>query len=289
MKTQRNSLILRGDEPDGSLEYLIEAVIEVPDPVQRLGEPFLIAKYQGMFERRVKAGQCFHRPYLGCREYPCDFEWAAGAEPAPITEPFGMIFRDFDFSPVWKHWPAGAVRPQTWRRGNQTIAPVPQRGFVRGRLSTAGSPFRRNSTPTPERVRPVIDELLKIAELQGITGCELERSRAIHWLIDLNLEGRPLQLSPTTAFSKVSRSGMGESRGKQFPTPRLYHMQILGGEIKSVCTNQHNWLPDFLVGPAAEIFPDGIDGNRSDRDWKEARDLAACLQGTGKSDATTES
>lgn len=114
----------------------------------------------------------------------------------------------------------------------------------------------------------MIDELLKIAELQGLTGREPERSRAIHWLIDLSVEGRPLQLSPTTALSKVGRSGMGESRGKQFPTPRLYHMQILGGEIKSVCTNQHNWLPDFLVGPAAEIFPDGIDGNRSDRDWK---------------------
>ena len=115
VKTQRNSLILRGEEPDGHLEYLIEAAIEVPDPVQRLGEPFLIAKYQGMFERRVKAGQCFHRPYLGCREYPCDFEWAEGAAPAPISESFGMIFRDFDFSPVWDHWPAGAARPQSWK------------------------------------------------------------------------------------------------------------------------------------------------------------------------------
>jgi CRISPR-associated protein Cas5d len=121
VKTQRNSLILR------NVEYLIEAVIEVPGSARRPGEPFLIAKYQGMFERRVTAGQCFHRPYLGCREYPCDFEWAAGSEPAPITESFGMIFREFDFSPVWKHWPAGAVRPQTW---NQAVAPLPQRGFL---------------------------------------------------------------------------------------------------------------------------------------------------------------
>jgi CRISPR-associated protein Cas5d len=31
------------------------------------------AKYAAMFERRAKKGQCFHRPYLGCREFPCDF------------------------------------------------------------------------------------------------------------------------------------------------------------------------------------------------------------------------
>ena len=31
------------------------------------------AKYAAMFERRARKGQCFHRPYLGCREFSCDF------------------------------------------------------------------------------------------------------------------------------------------------------------------------------------------------------------------------
>lgn len=31
------------------------------------------AKYAAMFERRAKKGQCFHRPYLGCREFACFF------------------------------------------------------------------------------------------------------------------------------------------------------------------------------------------------------------------------
>ena len=31
------------------------------------------AKYAAMFERRAKKGQCFHRPYLGCREFACYF------------------------------------------------------------------------------------------------------------------------------------------------------------------------------------------------------------------------
>jgi CRISPR-associated protein Cas5d len=31
------------------------------------------AKYAAMFERRSKIGQYFHHPYLGCREFACDF------------------------------------------------------------------------------------------------------------------------------------------------------------------------------------------------------------------------
>jgi CRISPR-associated protein Cas5d len=127
VKTQRNSLILRGDR---YLEYLIEAVIEVPDPVRRSGEEFLIAKYQGMFELRVKAGQCFHRPYLGCREYPCDFEWAADTEPTPMVERFGMMFRGFDFDPVWDIWPPDIQRPTRWESNGRPVTPIPKPGFL---------------------------------------------------------------------------------------------------------------------------------------------------------------
>jgi CRISPR-associated protein Cas5d len=122
-RTQRHSLILK------DVEYLIEAAIEVPDPVRHLGEPFLIAKYQQMFERRVKAGQCFHRPYFGCREFPCDFEWAAEAKPTPMTEPFGMMFRDFDFDPVWDFWPSNWSRPTSWQKNGRPVTPQPKAGF----------------------------------------------------------------------------------------------------------------------------------------------------------------
>ncbi len=30
-------------------------------------------KYNAMFERRAKKGQCFNQPYLGCREFSCAF------------------------------------------------------------------------------------------------------------------------------------------------------------------------------------------------------------------------
>jgi len=41
------------------------------------------AKYAAMFERRAKKGQCFHRPYLGCREFACDFRLVDNATPLP--------------------------------------------------------------------------------------------------------------------------------------------------------------------------------------------------------------
>ncbi|MFZ5760558.1 MAG: type I-C CRISPR-associated protein Cas8c/Csd1 [Thermodesulfobacteriota bacterium] len=118
-------------------------------------------------------------------------------------------------------------------------------------------------------------ELLHVASLQGLTGKEHFRSRPIHWIIDLTENGEPLAFSPT-----VSTDG---SRGKKFHCAKNYHMQFKGGKLQGVCTNQSNWLPDFLVGPVDEIFPRGADGkslvafNKRRETWRliqsAARDL----------------
>jgi CRISPR-associated protein Cas5d len=46
------------------------------------------AKYAAIFERRAKKGQCFHRPYLGCREFACSFNLVTDqtdiSKPIPI-------------------------------------------------------------------------------------------------------------------------------------------------------------------------------------------------------------
>ncbi len=123
-RTQRHSLILK------EVEYLIEGAIEVTG-APRVSDEFLIAKYQGMFERRVHGGQCYHRPYLGCREFPCSFEWAENAEPVGaggtrLTKSYGVMFRDFDFEPIWQCWPTGAPRPVKWESGGVPVAPAPQ-------------------------------------------------------------------------------------------------------------------------------------------------------------------
>ncbi|MCL6591668.1 MAG: type I-C CRISPR-associated protein Cas5c [Firmicutes bacterium] len=59
------------------------------------------AKYAAMFERRAKKGQCFHRPYLGCREFACDFRLVDPGEdlapPINETRDLGFMLYDLDF------------------------------------------------------------------------------------------------------------------------------------------------------------------------------------------------
>lgn len=62
------------------------------------------AKYAAMFERRTKKGQCFHRPYLGCREFPCFFSLVDEAMleqgPEPIVDSYdlGWMLYDLDYA-----------------------------------------------------------------------------------------------------------------------------------------------------------------------------------------------
>jgi CRISPR-associated protein Cas5d len=59
------------------------------------------AKYAAMFERRARKGQCFHRPYLGCREFACDFKLVdPKVEPAVLideTRDLGFMLYDMDY------------------------------------------------------------------------------------------------------------------------------------------------------------------------------------------------
>jgi CRISPR-associated protein Cas5d len=51
-----------------------------------------VAKYRDQFRRRVQRGQCFQRPYLGCREFAADFGAPDRAEkPIPITDDLGRM------------------------------------------------------------------------------------------------------------------------------------------------------------------------------------------------------
>lgn len=61
------------------------------------------AKYAAMFERRAGKGQCFHRPYLGCREFACDFQLIKNPNENPIspieeTRDLGFMLYDLDHS-----------------------------------------------------------------------------------------------------------------------------------------------------------------------------------------------
>ncbi len=60
-------------------------------------------KYNAMFERRARKGQCFNRPYLGCREFSCMFRFIdePGKEelkPIVETRDLGFMLYDLDFT-----------------------------------------------------------------------------------------------------------------------------------------------------------------------------------------------
>ncbi len=62
-------------------------------------------KYNAMFERRARKGQCFNQPYLGCREFSCMFKLVEDAvressRPVDETRELGFMLYDMDFTDV---------------------------------------------------------------------------------------------------------------------------------------------------------------------------------------------
>ncbi len=60
------------------------------------------AKFHEMFLRRAAKGQCINQPYLGCREFACDFRLVAdpviGAPAINETRDLGWMLYDMDFA-----------------------------------------------------------------------------------------------------------------------------------------------------------------------------------------------
>lgn len=93
-RTQRSSVLLR------DVDYVITAE-PIPRPHVAHEDP---QKYRAQFLRRVERGQCFHRPYLGIREYAATFEPPGSYE---------RISQSFDIGPMILgiFTPDGAVDP----------------------------------------------------------------------------------------------------------------------------------------------------------------------------------
>ena len=73
-RQQRAGLFLR------DVSYVIHAHFEMTD---RAGPEDTVIKHREMFLRRAEKGQCFHRPYLGCREFAANFTLLTPDEPVP--------------------------------------------------------------------------------------------------------------------------------------------------------------------------------------------------------------
>ena len=88
-RQQRASMVLK------DVDYIIEAHFELTGSDN--SDP---GKHLAIFERRVKKGQCFHRPYFGCREFPVNFEWCDKIQKSLFTgeKDLGYMLHDIDFN-----------------------------------------------------------------------------------------------------------------------------------------------------------------------------------------------
>lgn len=91
-RQQRAAMLLR------DVAYIIEAHFELaPDEDNE-------AKHLDQFNRRARTGQCYTRPYLGCREFAADFALIEPGQPLPEADEevagerdLGWMLHDIDF------------------------------------------------------------------------------------------------------------------------------------------------------------------------------------------------
>ncbi len=92
-RQQRAGLFLR------DVAYVIHARFAMTD---RAGPQDNVTKFEQMFIRRASNGQCFHRPYFGCREFPVHFEFiprdAERSATIGETRDLGWMLYDMDYS-----------------------------------------------------------------------------------------------------------------------------------------------------------------------------------------------
>lgn len=96
-RQQRNTLYLK------DVDYLVDAHFElVPE---RAGESDTEAKHYNIALRRLRRGQCFNQPYMGCREFPAQVELVEVGDPIPRsyyaneeTHDLGYMLYDMAFA-----------------------------------------------------------------------------------------------------------------------------------------------------------------------------------------------
>ncbi|MBP2651263.1 MAG: cas5d [Firmicutes bacterium] len=84
------------------LAVLAECWADAQEQTELMRRDETPAKYAAMFERRANKGQCFHRPYLGCREFACAFRLVDPqeelAKSIDETRDLGLMLYDMNFA-----------------------------------------------------------------------------------------------------------------------------------------------------------------------------------------------
>lgn len=94
-RQQRAGLLLR------DVRYRLHGRFHLTD---KAGSSDSTAKFSDMFRRRAEKGQCINQPYLGCREFACDFTLINKMDDQPQALPLdldlGWMLYDMDYSNV---------------------------------------------------------------------------------------------------------------------------------------------------------------------------------------------
>lgn len=90
---QRASMILR------DVHYVIDAHFEMTANANDADNP---GKFQDIIKRRLRKGQCYSQPYLGCREFPAEVSPCGMPPPCPDelkgNRDLGIMLWDMDYS-----------------------------------------------------------------------------------------------------------------------------------------------------------------------------------------------
>lgn len=82
-RTQRQTMAIR--QP----RYRLHASIEPWPEFRKIQK-----KFNDVFERRLKNGQCFHQPYMGQREFVAFFSQPSTKQPIPMSQDLGLMVFD---------------------------------------------------------------------------------------------------------------------------------------------------------------------------------------------------
>lgn len=94
----KKNIVQRAAEILRDVRYCITVHFEMTNQANSSDNP---GKFREMLCRRARKGQCYHQPYLGCREFPAGFRLVEENEavvPYPVSRDLGYMLYDMDYS-----------------------------------------------------------------------------------------------------------------------------------------------------------------------------------------------
>lgn len=96
----KDDIVQRASQLLCNVSYTIEAHFEMTEKANASDNP---GKFKDIIMRRLRKGECFHMPYLGCREFPanfalCEEEEIHTAYDVVAEKDLGLMLYDMDYS-----------------------------------------------------------------------------------------------------------------------------------------------------------------------------------------------